>query len=38
MLKITKLRTETILPIEKADLKIPIVNIEKYLDFESPLS
>jgi len=38
MVKITLLKTEYNLYIEKADLKIPIVNIEKYLDFKSPLT
>ena len=38
MVKITLLKTDYTLYIEKADLKIPIVNIEKYLNFESPLT
>jgi len=38
MFKITLLKTEYTLYIENADLKISIVNIGKYLDFEFPLS
>jgi len=38
MLKITLLKTEYTLYIQNADLKISIVNIGKYLDFEFQLS
>jgi len=36
MLKIKILKTEYTLYFENADWKIPILNIETYLDFENP--